>query len=129
MSDGCWPGELCFTFTCKPQVPRNVLQLLNLREKNVSLPHRFLPLAFALIVFPAAADEGVWPFNQFPKDAVREKHKFEVTSDFLDRLRLASVRVAGGSGSFVSSNGLLLTSRQAVADCLTQLKHDSRNET
>jgi Peptidase S46 len=94
----------------------------------VSLPHRFLPLAFALIVFPAAADEGVWPFNQFPKDAVREKHKFEVTADFLDRLRLASVRIAGGSGSFVSSTGLLLTSRQAVADCLSQLKRESRNE-
>ncbi len=70
----------------------------------------------------------MWPFNQFPKDAVQQKHKFEVTADFLDRLRLASVRIAGGSGSFVSSNGLLLTSRQAVADCLTQLNHDSRSE-
>jgi hypothetical protein len=91
---------------------------------------QLLPL-FALLAWlaaPSKADEGMWPFNQFPKDAVREKHKFEVTADFLDRLRLASLRVAGGSGSFVSPNGLLLTSRQAVADCLTQLKHDSRSE-
>jgi hypothetical protein len=91
------------------------------------LVKRLFP-ALVLFALPAVADEGMWPFNQFPKDAVREKHKFEVTADFLDRLRLASVRVAGGSGSFVSSNGLLLTSRQAVAECLTQLKQDSRSE-
>ncbi len=87
-----------------------------------------MSLALVFLVWPAVADEGMWPFNQFPKDAIREKNKFEVSADFLDRLRLASVRIAGGSGSFVSPNGLLLTSRQAVADCLTQLKHDSRNE-
>ena len=92
----------------------------------MSLPYKLL--ALALIALPAMADEGMWPFNQFPKDAVREKHKFEVTADFLDRLRLASVRIAGGSGSFVSPNGLLLTSRQAVADCLTQLKRERRTE-
>jgi hypothetical protein len=91
------------------------------------LVKRLFP-ALVLFALPAVADEGMWPFNQFPKDAVREKHKFEVTADFLDRLRLASVRLAGGSGSFVSPNGLLLTSRQAVADCLTQLKHDLRSE-
>lgn len=60
----------------------------------------------------------MWPYNQFPQDAIRDKHKFEVTQDFLDHLRLASVRIAGGSGAFVSPRGLLLTSRQAVADCL-----------
>jgi Peptidase S46 len=87
---------------------------------------KHLTLALAVLIAPAKADEGMWPFNQFPQDAVRDKHKFEATADFLDRLRLASVRIAGRSGSFVSSNGLLLTSRQAVADCLTQLKHDSR---
>ena len=89
---------------------------------------KHLSLSLVLLLAPAKADEGMWPFNQFPKDAVRQKHKFEVTANFLDRLRLASVRIAGGSGSFVSPNGLLLTSRQAVADCLTQLKHDSRSE-
>jgi hypothetical protein len=69
------------------------------------------------------ADEGMWPFNQFPKDVLAEKHKFDVTPDFLDRLRLASVRLNGGSGSFVSPNGLLITNQHLAADCLRQ--HDA----
>ena len=40
---------------------------------------------------PAAADEGMWLFEQFPKEAVQQKYGFEATSQFLDNLRLASV--------------------------------------
>ncbi len=58
------------------------------------------------------ADEGMWPYNQFPKD------KAGVTAEFLDHLRLASVQVAGGSGSFVSPNGLILTNQHLVTNCL-----------
>src|SRR5581483_8805257 len=71
---------------------------------------------------PAAADEGLWPFNQFPKDAVQQKHKFEVTDDFLNNLRLASVQIGGGSGSFVSANGLVLTNQHIVAGCVPDVK-------
>ncbi len=80
-----------------------------------------LILACLLSAIPGFADEGMWPFNQFPKDAVARDHKFDVTPDFLDRLRLASVRLSGGgSGSFVSPNGLLLTNQHLVATCLRQ---------
>ena len=65
----------------------------------------------------------MWPFNQFPKDAVQQKHKFEVTGEFLNNLRLASVQVGGGSGSFVSPNGLLLTNQHIVAGCIADLKN------
>src|SRR5271163_923730 len=58
------------------------------------------------------ADEGMWPYNQFPKD------KVPVTAEFLDNLRLASVQIAGGSGSFVSPNGLILTNQHLIANCL-----------
>jgi hypothetical protein len=81
-----------------------------------------LKLSDVLLLFvaavPAAADEGLWPFNQFPKDAVQQKYKFEVTDEFRDNLRLASVQVGGGSGSFVSPNGLLLTNQHIVAACV-----------
>jgi hypothetical protein len=72
------------------------------------------------------ADEGMWPFNQFPQDAVKQKHGFDASNAFLDNLRLASVRIGGGSGSFVSANGLVLTTQQATAGCLT--KHDRVND-
>src|SRR5580698_4718153 len=65
-----------------------------------------------LLLITLLADEGMWPYNQFPKD------KVGVTTEFLDNLRLASVQVAGGSGSFVSPNGLILTNEHLIASCL-----------
>lgn len=58
------------------------------------------------------ADEGMWTYNQFPTD------KAGVTAEFVDNLRLASVQIAGGSGSFVSPNGLILTNQHLVTSCL-----------
>jgi len=73
-----------------------------------------------LLVLPVSADEGMWPFNQIPKDAINQKYKFDVTNEFLDNLRLASVHIGNGSGSFVSSTGLLLTNQHIVSGCLSQ---------
>jgi S1-C subfamily serine protease len=87
-------------------------------------------LAILLICLPPAwADEGMWPFNQFPKEAVAQKHKFDVSADFLDRLRMASVRLTGGSGSFVSPNGLVLTNQHLTAGCLSQQVSAARSGT
>ncbi len=84
---------------------------------------RLAGFILAFLALPAAADEGLWLYNQFPPDATRatlkEKYDFEPTPAFLDHLRLASVRIGGASGSFVSPRGLILTTRQAVAGCLT----------
>jgi hypothetical protein len=83
------------------------------------------------MVLPAGADEGMWLFNQFPKDAVQEKYNFAVTQEFLDNLRLASARIPGGSASFVSSAGLLLTNQHLISGCLAKLStpgHDYRKE-
>ena len=71
-----------------------------------------------LLLFCLLADEGMWPYNQFPVDAVKQKYSFDVTAAFLDHLRLASVEIGGGSGSFVSPNGLLLTNQHLVSNCL-----------
>jgi hypothetical protein len=85
--------------------------------------------AFFLLVFALSltADEGTWLLNQFPADAVKQKYNFDVTPQLLDNLRLASVRVAGGSGAFVSPGGLLLTNQHLITGCLASLggkQHD-----
>jgi hypothetical protein len=77
---------------------------------------RFFGLIF-LAAAPLAGDEGLWLFNQFPKDVVKQKYNFEITDQFLENLRLASLRVGGGSGAFVSPHGLIVTSRRAAAEC------------
>jgi hypothetical protein len=87
--------------------------------------HSFL--IACLWAIPATAGEGLWPYNQFPKDSVKQKLGFEADAAFLDHLRLASVRLAGGSGSFVSPAGLILTTRQLAGACLSGLstaQHD-----
>ena len=69
---------------------------------------------------PLRADEGMWLFDRFPKDAVQQKYHFEVTQAFLDALRLSSVTIGGGSGAFVSPQGLIITDRGLIAGCLPQ---------
>src|ERR1039457_7063793 len=54
-------------------------------------------LIACLWAIPATAGEGLWPYNQFPKDSVKQMLGFEVDSAFLDRLRLASVKLPAGA--------------------------------
>jgi hypothetical protein len=73
----------------------------------------------------------MWLYNQFPKDAVQEKYNFAVSPAFLDNLRLAAVRIPGGSASFVSPTGLLLTNQHLISGCLAKLStagHDYRKD-
>jgi len=84
-------------------------------------------LLFCSIALPGLANEGLWPYNQFPSAIVKQKYSFDVSADFLEHLRLSSVRMGSGSAAFVSANGLLLTSRQIAAPCLEALntpQHD-----
>lgn len=90
------------------------------------MPVRNLALVCVLAA-PLVADEGMWLFNQFPKDIVKQKYAFDVGSTFLDNLRLASMRIGGGSGSFVSPNGLIFTNHHVASDCIAKLgstRHD-----
>ncbi|MGI9166144.1 MAG: S46 family peptidase [Pyrinomonadaceae bacterium] len=77
---------------------------------------------FAIQTIPVAADEGMWPFNNVPRAEIKRKYGFEVTDDWLKKVQLASVRFNnGGSGSFVSPNGLVLTNYHIVEDIVGEL--------
>ncbi|MGC8792108.1 MAG: S46 family peptidase, partial [Bryobacteraceae bacterium] len=74
----------------------------------------------------ARADEGLWLFEAFPKQQVAAKYGFQVTDEFLERLRLASLRV-GASGSFVSPDGLIFTNHHVALDCLQKISTKEHN--
>jgi len=79
---------------------------------------------FALQTLPvvSAVDEGMWPFNNVPRSDIKRKYNFTVTDDWLHKVQLASVRFNnGGSGSFVSPNGLVLTNYHIVEDVVGEL--------
>src|SRR5438046_8186128 len=74
-------------------------------------------LSLQTLNFTALADEGMWPFNNVPRAEIKKKYGFEVTDEWLKKVQLASVRFNnGGSGSFVSPNGLVLTNYHIVED-------------
>jgi Peptidase S46 len=79
-------------------------------------------LILALATPLALADEGMWLYNAFPKDRVEKQYGFLPTQEWLDQLRLSSVRFNnGGSGSFVSAGGLAFTNHHVGADCIGKL--------
>jgi hypothetical protein len=75
-----------------------------------------------ILNFTALADEGMWTFNNVPRAEIKKKYGFDVTEEWLKKLQLASVRFnSGGSGSFVSPNGLVLTNYHIVEDFVTEV--------
>ena len=82
-----------------------------------------LILAFAVPL--TLADEGMWLYNAFPKDRVKAQYGFLPTQGWLDHVRLSSVRFNnGGSGSFVSADGLTFTNHHVGADCIQKLSKE-----
>jgi len=70
----------------------------------------------------ALADEGMWTFNNVTRAEIKKKYGFDVTDEWLNKVRLASVRFNnGGSGSFVSPNGLVLTNYHIVEDIVGEV--------
>ncbi|HSB09384.1 MAG TPA: S46 family peptidase [Blastocatellia bacterium] len=68
------------------------------------------------------ADEGMWTFDNPPRKPWKERYKFEPTDAWLEHVRLASVRLNdGGSGSFVSPNGLLVTNQHVASGQLQKV--------
>lgn len=64
----------------------------------------------------------MWPFDMVPAQQIEQQHHVMLTPRWLDHLRLASVRFnSGGSGSFVSERGLVLTNHHVAADCVAKL--------
>ena len=91
-------------------------------EKFMKTKCLILAVILAVAAPLALADEGMWLFNAFPKEKVKAQYGFLPTQQWLDHVRLSSVRFNnGGSGSFVSAEGLTFTNHHVGADCIQKL--------
>jgi len=98
----------------------------------VSYLRRWSALAALTILManfsPLLGDEGMWLFNNPPKAHLKAKYNFEPTDAWLNHLQKSSVRFnSGGSGSFVSPNGLVMTNHHVAADALQKMGTKDRN--
>src|SRR5271157_3607823 len=70
----------------------------------------------------ACADEGMWVFNNLPLGTLKARYGFEPPPLWAEHLRSSAVRFNnGGSGSFVSADGLIMTNHHVGADTLSKL--------
>jgi hypothetical protein len=77
---------------------------------------------------PTKADEGMWLFNNPPRKILKEKYQFDATDSWLEHVQKSSVRFnSGGSGSFVSANGLVMTNHHVGADALQKFGDKDHN--
>src|SRR6266567_4885258 len=96
-------------------------------------PTRWLLLATASLFMsalfpPLHADEGMWLFNNPPRKQLKEKYGFEATDDWLEHVQKSSVRFnSGGSGSFVSEDGLVISNHHVGADALQKFGDKDHN--
>ncbi|MGL4550152.1 MAG: S46 family peptidase [Gemmataceae bacterium] len=87
-----------------------------------------LRLALALGGAEVRADEGMWLLNAPPRAALKERHGFDLTDEFIARAMKGSVRLNnGGSGGFVSAGGLIVTNHHVGADLIQKVSPPDRD--
>ena len=92
---------------------------------------RLLAVSVAVLGLGSAsvrADEGMWVYNNFPKEKVKAKYGFAPSDQWLTEAQQSSVRLAQGcSGSFVSPNGLVMTNHHCAHSCIEQLSTEKKD--
>jgi hypothetical protein len=85
--------------------------------------------ALLLVAEPTVfGDEGMWLFTNPPREHLKKRYDFDITADWLEHVQKSSVRFnSGGSGSFVSADGLVMTNHHVGADCLQKMGDEKHN--
>jgi hypothetical protein len=101
------------------------------RYSNISAKKSLLfALAFSGIIgiTTTKAEEGMWTYDNPPAKQLKANYNFELSQDWLDHVRLSSVRFQdGGSGSFISPNGLVITNHHVAVGQIQKLSSEGKD--
>lgn len=81
----------------------------------------FRAAALSVLTLALAADEGMWTFDNVPVKAIQARYGFAPDAAWLKRLQLATVRFPGGTGAFVSGDGLVVTNHHVGRGYISQV--------
>lgn len=85
-------------------------------------------VGFILLGATSTPDEGMWTFDNPPLQQLKDRYGFTPTREWLDHVRLSSVRFNdGGSGSFVSPGGLVLTNHHVASGQLQKVSSPEKD--
>src|SRR5215471_2911608 len=91
----------------------------------------FLQMCVSLFLGASAgmllADEGMWLYNNPPRDLLKARYDFALTDPWLEHLQLSSVRCGGASAEFVSEDGLVLSNHHVGSRSLQRLSTRENN--
>jgi hypothetical protein len=99
-------------------------------ERNMRTLFKQLMIVFIFmsVSISANADEGMWLYNDTPYQLLKDRYGFEPTSAWLEHVQKSSVRFnSGGSGSFVSEDGLIISNHHVGADALQKFSDAEHN--
>ncbi len=82
---------------------------------------RLSTLALLLALPALRADEGMWTFDNLPTKQMQTKYGFAPDAAWLKRLQLATLRFPGGTGAFVSPEGLVITNHHVGRSAIAQV--------
>jgi len=89
--------------------------------------HTIALLGALTFCISARADEGMWTFDNLPVKQMQAKYGFTPDQAWLDHVRLSALHFGGGSGSFISKDGLVLTNHHVGRGAVQRLstkEHD-----
>ena len=113
------PGTRESTVTLKIDFNRRPWRTIRIMFNKLTFFLCVLVLAATTV---ARSEEGFWPYNMVPRDAIEKKYGVTLPDAWLEKVRLSSLRFNnGGSGSFVSPNGLVMTNHHVASEIMQAL--------